>query len=226
LYDEAVTLNMPLARSLATRYRGRGIALADLEQVAYYGLIKAVRGFALDRGQDFRSYAVPTIRGELRRHFRDAGWVVRPPRRLQELQPRVWEAEEQLTQRLHRSPRPSEIAAHLEVAEDEVLEALSTDGCFVPASLDMPTTDGDGPVLADRRGDIDLGYDRAEARILLGPAVRRLKARDRRIIEMRFFEGLTQQKIGEEIGVTQMQVSRLLTRILGDLRKTIQPVGA
>ena len=212
---------LPLAASLAMRYRGRSIAYDDLYQVACLGLVNAVRGFDPSRGVDFRGYAVPTIRGELRRHFRDAGWTIRPPRRIQELQPRLWEAEATLVQQLHRSPRPAEIADFLGVPEDDVVEALCVDGCFSPSSLDAPVTADRDSSIGDQEGGEDLAFDQSEATIMLAPAVRRLQARDRRIVQLRFFEGWTQQQIGEEIGVTQMQVSRLLNRILGDLRDTI-----
>ena len=126
---------------MAARYRNRGIELEDLQQVALLGLTKAAHRFDPDLGHDFMSFAVPTIRGELRRHFRDLGWVVRPPRRVQELQSRISRAQAQLEQALGRSPRPSELASHLEVDLDDVVEALAADGCFTPTSLDTPLDD-------------------------------------------------------------------------------------
>lgn len=221
LHDKVVQLNMPLARMLANRYAGRGIALDDLRQVAYLGLVKAVRGYDPERGREFLGYAVPTIRGELRRHFRDAGWVVRPPRRIQELQARLWAADAELTQQLHRSPTAAELAKELGVSVDDVLESLSADGCFAPSSLDAPAADSDSGSLAERLGCEDDEYGRCEARMMLAEAVRGLGERDRTIVRLRFFEGWTQQQIGEEVGVSQMQVSRLLTRILTDLRASI-----
>jgi RNA polymerase sigma-B factor len=218
--QELVRLHMPMARGLAKRYAGRGLAMDDLIQVAYLGLVKAVRGFDPARGHEFYAYAVPTVRGELRRHFRDAGWVVRPPRRLQELQAQLWAAEAELTQELHRSPTAAEIAEMLDVTEEDILEALATDGCFAPSSLDAPTPDGEGSV-GDRLGDEDDEFDGAEARIVLAEALATLGDRERRIVELRFFEGWTQQQIGDEIGVSQMQVSRILTKILGQLRTQI-----
>jgi RNA polymerase sigma-B factor len=169
---------------------------------------------------------MPTIKGELRRHFRDAGWMVRPPRRIQELQARLWAAEAELTQSLQRSPTPSEIAAHLEVDVEEVIEALGVDGCFVPSSLDAPLGDGDSATVADRQGGEDIAFDSCEARVMLAPAVSKLGERDRKILELRFFRGWSQQQIGDEIGVTQMQVSRLLSRILGDLKVALTGVAA
>lgn len=215
-----VEANMPVARMLARRYAGRGLSVADLEQIAYLGLTSAAHRFDPSQG-DFLAYAVPTIKGELRKAFRDLGWTVRPPRRLQELQARVWQAEAELTQTLGRSPRPTELAAHLGVEVEEVIEVLAIDGCFAPSSLDLPVSDEDSTTYADHQGAPDPGFDRCEARAVLGPAVRSLTGRDRKIVELRFFHGWTQQQIGDEIGVTQMQVSRLLTRILSDLRHVI-----
>lgn len=221
LHERVIRLNMPVATSLAHRYRGRGVALDDLMQVAYLGLVKAVRGFAPDRGAGFLGYAVPTIRGEIRRYFRDAGWAVRPPRRVQELQARVWAAEAALVTLLQRSPTVSEVTEFLGVSLDEVNEALAADGCFIPSSLDAGRRDGEGESLADRQGDLDPGFESCEARLVLAPALRSLAERDRRIVELRFVRGWTQQRIGEEVGVTQMQVSRLLDRILEQLRVSI-----
>jgi RNA polymerase sigma-B factor len=221
LHERVVRLNMPLARDLASRYRGRGIAVDDLQQVAYLGLVKAVRRFDPRHGVGFLSFAYPTIRGELRRYFRDAGWTVRPPRRIQELQSRVWAAEAGLFQRLGRSPRPAEVAEALGVDEDQVVEALASDGCFTPVSLDAPSREDATGSVADALGGDEPGYDLAELRMLLGDALDTLCERDRLIVERRFVRGWTQDAIGRELGVTQMQVSRLLTRITRDLRHAI-----
>jgi RNA polymerase sigma-B factor len=228
LLDEVVVLNMPVARSVARRYRSKGIAEDDLDQVAYMALVRAARQFDPKFERDFLSYAVPTIRGELKKHFRDAGWTVRPPRWIQELQGRIGDAAAQLTQELGRSPRPSEIAERLDEDPERVLEALSTDGCYLPDSLDRPVREDEssGPSLGDHLGDDAAAYDAAEARLLLAPVVRRLGARDRRILDLRFFHDRTQQEIADEIGVTQMHVSRLLARILGDLREQLDDTGA
>jgi RNA polymerase sigma-B factor len=218
--DEIVRLNMTVASDCARRYRGRGVASDDLDQVAYLGLVKAVRGFDPGRGHDFLAFAVPTIRGELRRHFRDLGWALRPPRSIQELQTRILAAEGDLAQELGRSPRPSDFARHLDVDLEHVLDALGANGCFAPASLDVPAGDGDA-VLGDRLGGLDPGFDTAEARVTLAAVMRGLTPRERRILELRFFGGQTQAEIGADIGVTQMQVSRLLNRILGRLRERL-----
>jgi RNA polymerase sigma-B factor len=218
--DEIIRLNMVVARDCARRYRGRGIATDDLEQVAYLGLVKAVRGFDPARGFDFLAFAVPTVRGELRRHFRDLGWALRPPRSIQELQTRILAAEGDLAQQLGRSPRPSDFARHLDVDLEHVVDALGATGCFAPASLDVPTGDGDS-VLGDRLGGLDPAFDAAEARVTLAAVLRGLTPRERRILELRFFGGRTQAEIGADIGVTQMQVSRLLNRILARMRERL-----
>jgi RNA polymerase sigma-B factor len=219
--DEVVLLNMSLAHGIATRYRGKGVASDDLEQVAYMGLVKAVRGFDPTFERDFLSYAVPTIRGEVKRHFRDHGWAVRPPRRIQELQSEVSAALGQLTHTLGHSPRPSQVAQYLEVPLEDVIEALSADGCFTPTSLDTPVGEDGSGTLGELIADEQPELSASEARIMLAPAVRRLGERDRRILYLRFFKQCTQEQIAQEIGVTQMQVSRLLSRILSDLRGQI-----
>lgn len=215
--EEIIRLNMRVAADATKRFRNRGIATDDLEQVAYVGLVKAVQGFDPDRGHDFLSFAVPTIRGEVRRHFRDLGWTVRPPRSIQEAQTKILGCEGELTQRLGRPPRPSEIAEHLGIDLDLVVEALGANGCFAPASLDTSAVDDDEPLMK-HLGQEDPGFDVAEARALLAPLLARLSDRERKVVEMRFGRGATQSEIGREIGVTQMQVSRLLSRILRDLR--------
>jgi len=212
-----IETNVGVARSMASRYRNRGIDLDDLEQVALLGLTKAAQRFDPGAGHDFLSYAVPTIRGELRRHFRDSGWMVRPPRRVQDLQSRISRAQDELEATLGRSPRPTEVAAHLDVALEDVVEALTADGCFTPTSLDGPVGDGSAS-LGDLLGFDDTAVVAAEARIVLEPVVRKLSERDRRILHLRFVEERTQQEIAEEIGLTQAQVSRVLTRILTDLK--------
>jgi len=214
--DRAVELNMQVAADVARRYRSRGIAVDDLEQVAFLGLVKAVRGFDPRRGIDFLSYAVPTIRGEVRRHFRDHGWAVRPPRTVQQAQARITAVESDLCQELGRSPRPSEIAERLDLDLDLVVEALAANGCFAPTSLDTSVVD-DG-ALGDRLGEDDGGFDSAEARVALRPLLAHLDRRERIMLEMRFFKGCTQAEIGAVLGITQMQVSRLLSALLARLR--------
>lgn len=217
LVDDLVETNVGVARSIARRYRNRGIDLDDLEQVALLGLTKAAQRFDATAGYDFLSYAVPTVRGELRRHFRDAGWMIRPPRRVQELQSRISRAQQELEASLSRSPRPTEIAAHLSEDLDAVIEALSADGCFTPTSLDLTVAEGSSS-LGDLIGAEDRAIESTEARIVLAPVVRELSDRDRRIVHLRFYEERTQQEIAEAVGLTQAQVSRVLTRILSSLR--------
>ncbi len=221
LRAEVVVLNMGVARAIAHRYRRRGLAEDDLEQAAYVGLVKAVNGFDPAHERDFLSYAVPTVAGEVKRFFRDFGWSVRPPRRVQELQGGIARSSNELTQSLGRSPTPAEVAADLGVDVESVIEALAADGAFTPASLDVPVGEDGTATLGDLMPADETGFSSAEARVVLGPIVRALSTRDRRILELRFFEGWTQEQIARDIGVTQMQVSRLLSRILRDLRSEL-----
>ena len=219
-HDRAVVANLAVARSLAARHRGKGIDQDDLEQVAYTALVLAVRRFDPARGDDFLSFAVPTIAGELKRHFRDLGWFVRPPRRLQEVQLSVLSARVTLAGQLGRSPKCSEIAQHLGLPDSDVEEALALDGAFRPTSLDLPVEDGGGPAPAERLVHHD-DHKPLEARLLLEPALARLPERDRLVVMLRFWEGLTQAEIGVRIGVTQTQVSRILARACDELRGTV-----
>jgi RNA polymerase sigma-B factor len=223
LLDEVVVLNVEVARSIAMRYRSRGIAVEDLKQVACLGLIKAVRGYDPEVGTAFLAYCVPTIRGEIKRYFRDHGWTVKPPRRVQELQARIKSAESDLSTSMGRPPRPSELATYLEEDLGDVIEALAVNGCFTPSSLDRPVTEDSSVSLGDLLGSDDHDKVAAEARVMLAPVVRTLSERDRKILMLRFFRGWTQSEIAEELGVTQMQVSRLLSRILRDLHRGLHP---
>lgn len=222
LLEEVVVLNVSVAESIASRYRGRGVGDDDVEGVARLALVKAVRRYDVDSGHDFLSFAVPTIRGEIKRYFRDSGWMIRPPRRIQEIQASIAAVESELGAALGQSPRPSELAKALDLDLSDVEEALAARGCFVPASLDRPVGEAGEMPLAELLGAEDPAQAAAEARAVLGPVVSRLAPRDRRVIELRFFAGLTQREIAEDIGVTQMQVSRLLARILRDLRKNLE----
>jgi RNA polymerase sigma-B factor len=218
LETEAALLNMDMARSIAARYWGRGEPAEDLTQVAYVGLMKAIHGFDPAQGDDFASYAVPTIAGEVKRHFRDKSWTVKAPRWIQELQADISAANDSLVQELQRLPRTEETAERLGVPEERVDEALSADGCFTPTSLDGRGPTGEGYALADRLGDQDRDLQRAEIRVALAPLLEELPERDRKILDLRFFRGWTQSQIASNLGVTQMQVSRLLSRILKNLR--------
>jgi RNA polymerase sigma-B factor len=224
LLDEVIVLNMGMADSVVSRYAGRGVATEDLRQVAYAALTQAAHRFDPAQGTEFAAFAVPTMRGEVRKYFRDRGWMVRPPRRVQELQPAVWAANEELWHQLGRSPRPSEVAAHIGESEEAVIEALSIAGCFQPSSLDKPVyadETGAGTSLGEFLPSEEEGDEGADARVMLQPVLRRLSERDRRILRMRFFEGLTQREIAAVLGITQMQVSRLLSRIFRDLRTSL-----
>ncbi len=216
---------MGVARDVAHRYEGRGVASDDLRQVAYLGLVKAVRRFDPARGTDFLGYAVPTVRGEIRRWFRDAGWMVRPPRSIQELQARITRARSELAHELGRPPELSEIAAHLAEDQGAVGRAMAANGCFSPSSLDAEEDDDPGAALAQRLGGADPGYARVEARVALTPLVRGLDDRERLMLRMRFADGATQREIGAALGVTQTQVSRLMSSLLARLRGELEGVA-
>ena len=222
--EQVIGLNMVVARDVARRYHGRGLAADDLDQVAYLGLCKAVRHYDATKATDFHSYAVPTIRGELRRWFRDAGWAVRPPRSVQELQSKVTAAQDDLTHALGRPATPDEIADALAVETAAVHDALAANGCFTPTSLDAPYEGGAD--IGARLGGTDPAFARAEARMALAPLLAGLSRRERHMLELRFVQGATQAEIGAEIGVTQMQVSRLLSALLSRLREQMTTPGA
>ncbi|SEE75198.1 SigB/SigF/SigG family RNA polymerase sigma factor [Jiangella alba] len=226
LLDEVVILHLNVAAAIARRYDRRGIEHEDLLQVANLGLVGAARRFDPGRGKDFISFAVPTIRGEVKKYFRDHGWAVRPPRRVQEMAAAVSAATQEMSQVNGVAPGAAELADHLGVGVDDVVEASASRECFKTASLDYRGDDGDESAFADTLGKDDDGYTRVDAVAMLAPACRMLKPRDRHIVYLRFFKGLTQQEIGAEFGVTQMQVSRLLARILGSLRNQLRPQGA
>lgn len=227
LLDEAIELNLGIAHSIAGRFRGRGVEADDLDQVAYLGLVKAARSYRPDTETPFLAYAVPTIRGEVKRYFRDCSWTVRIPRRLQELQGSIASVRPRLVQDLQRDPTLEELADELGTTVAEVEAALAADGCFSVLSLDRPI-DGDSTAsLADTIADEeDSAFERTEAVAILEPVLSELAPRERKILELRFFEGHTQADIGAEIGVSQMQVSRLLRGILDRLRDQIEPPTA
>jgi RNA polymerase sigma-B factor len=223
LEDRLVEVNLQIALDVARRYRSRGVAVEDLEQVASLGLVKAARGYDPERATDFLSYAVPTIRGEVRRYFRDHGWTVRPPRTVQQAQARITAAESDLCQELGRAPRPSEIAESLGLDLDLVVEALAANGCFSPTSLDATPLGAENGI-GERLGEDDASFDSAEARVALQPLLAHLDRRERIMLEMRFFKGSTQSEIGAVLGITQMQVSRLLSALLARLRDELGSV--
>jgi RNA polymerase sigma-B factor len=218
--DELVTMHLPLAAFLARRFRDRGESLDDLTQVATIGLIKAVDRFDPDRGVEFSTFATPTIVGEIKRHFRDKGWAIRVPRRLQELRISIGRATAELSQSTGRSPTVAELAAHLEVSDEDILEGMESAQAYATLSLDSSSADGldEGSSLADTLGEDDPGLGEVETRETLHPLVATLPPREQRIIHMRFYENMTQAQIAEQIGVSQMHVSRLLAKSLAQLR--------
>jgi RNA polymerase sigma-B factor len=216
--EELLKLYQPLARYLARRFEGRGESLEDLTQVAALGLLKAIDRFDLERGVQFTTYAAATVIGELKRHFRDRGWAVRVPRRIQETGLRVSRAVSELNQELGHSPTVKEIGARTGYAEEEVLEALEASGAYNTLSLDAPVG-GEHTTIADRVSDDDDPFDRVEGWASMGPAIRALPARERRMLYLRFFEEKTQSQIADEMGISQMHVSRLLARTLRQLRE-------
>jgi RNA polymerase sigma-B factor len=218
LVSEVVELNMGVADAIASRYRRRGVPDDDLHQVAYLALTKAARNFDPEAGHDFLSYAVPTIRGEICRYFRDSGWMVRPPRKVQELQSRIFSVQSELSLTLGRSPSPREVATFLDEPLGDVEEALAAEGCFTPTSLDRTIGADSELTVGELLRAFDTSGSAAEARVVLAPLVRRLSERDRQVLRLRFFDDCTQAEIAQEIGVTQTQVSRLLSRIFCELR--------
>ncbi|HET6165283.1 MAG TPA: sigma-70 family RNA polymerase sigma factor [Marmoricola sp.] len=229
IHEEIVTLNLGVADSLAQRYSARGLPIDDLVQEARLALVRVVESFRPEYGHDFLSYAVPSILGALRKQFRDSGWTVRPPRRIQEAQQAINQARSDLLQNLGREPRVAELADTLDLDEETVIEALSADGCYTPASLDRPVggdaeADSGARTLGSVLGGDDPDYASCEARVMLRPLLERLEKRDRTVLRLRFVDGLTQREVGEEIGVTQMQVSRILSRIFNTLREEVGEV--
>ncbi|MFU8851449.1 SigB/SigF/SigG family RNA polymerase sigma factor [Micromonospora sp. SL1-18] len=217
--DKAIEAWLPLANHLAHRYSGRGEPTDDLAQTAAVGLIKAIDKFDPSRGVDFAGYAIPTIIGELKRHFRDRTWDVRVPRRLQELRLAISDANSALLQSLGRSPTVADVAAHLNLTEEEVLEGLEGARAYNAVSLSTPTGEGDRATeLGDLLGGEDVEFELAELRVALGPALATLDEREQKILTLRFYGNLTQSQIAEQVGVSQMHVSRLLARALTKLR--------
>jgi RNA polymerase sigma-B factor len=214
---------LPLARSLARRYAGKGEPLDDLEQVASLGLLKAIDRFDVSREVRFATFAVPTIAGELKRHFRDRGWMLHVPRDIQELSARVVRSREILTRELGRSPTATDVARALGTGVEQVLEALRAADTYRMMSLDEPLAEGAGALEAI--GGDDEGYELAEHRVLLRCGLDRLSDREREIVRLRYYEGLTQREIARAVGVSQMHVSRLIRRSIDAMRDTIEPVA-
>jgi RNA polymerase sigma-B factor len=223
--DQALVELMPLVRALASRYAGRGEPLEDLVQVGALGLIKAVDRFDVDRGVEFSSYAVPTIVGEIRRHFRDKAWAMHVPRRLKELSVRLSRVLDELTTELGRSPTIAELATATGVEEEDVIDALDSANAYSTRSLHAPFDDGDETSLADKLGEDDAGFAEVEDGSLVAAGLDALDERERRIVELRFFEEKTQSQIAAEVGISQMHVSRLLRSALATMRGRIEEVA-
>jgi RNA polymerase sigma-B factor len=220
--DRLVEMHLPLVEHLARRFRNRGEPLDDLVQVATIGLIKSVDRFDPERGVEFSTYATPTIVGEIKRHFRDKGWAVRVPRRLQELRLALTTATSELSQRNGRSPTVHELAEHLNLSEEEVLEGLESANAYSTLSLDVPEAgDDEAPAVADSLGAEDDALEGVEYRESLKPLLEQLPPREKKILLLRFFGNMTQSQIAEEVGISQMHVSRLLARTLAQLRESL-----
>ncbi|MEU8530396.1 MULTISPECIES: RNA polymerase sigma factor SigF [Streptomyces] len=215
-----VELNLALVKFAASRFRTRSEPMEDIVQVGTIGLIKAIDRFDLSRNVEFPTFAMPTIIGEIKRFFRDTSWSVRVPRRLQELRLDLARAGDELAQRLDRAPTVEELAAELGIGHDEVVEGMAASNAYTASSLDaQPEEDETEGTLADRIGYEDHGLEGIEYVESLKPMIAALPARDRKILSLRFTAGMTQSEIGEELGISQMHVSRLLARTLGRLRK-------
>jgi RNA polymerase sigma-B factor len=221
LRDQAIRAWLPMAERLARRYANRGVPTDDLVQTATVGLIKAVDRFVDGHGAGFVGYAIPTILGELKRHFRDQAWMIRVPRRLQELRLAITAANAELTQTLSRSPTVADIATHLGLTEESILEGLEGAQAYRTVSLSAPMYSDGTRVLSDTLGEDDDALAHAEARIALAPAMRSLDEREREILTLRFYGNLTQSDIAQQMGISQMHVSRLISRGLSTLRRRL-----
>lgn len=221
--DELVHLHLPLVEHAARRFRNRGEPLEDLTQVGTIGLLKAIDRFDVDRGVEFSTYATPTVVGEIKRYFRDKGWAIRVPRRLQELRMQIATATGDLTQQLGRSPTPRELAAAIGCSVDEVMEGIESSHAYSTLSLDTSDDSDDGPPsMLATLGVPDANIEHVEIRESIKPLLEGLGEREKRILLLRFFKNQTQSEIAEEIGVSQMHVSRLLARTLEQLRTSLQ----
>ena len=222
--DKIVERCLPLADHIARRFEGRGEPRDDLVQVARVGLVNAVVRFDVEAGSDFVSFAVPTIMGEVRRHFRDNSWSVKVPRRLKELHLRLGTATAELSQRLGRAPTATELASELGMERDEVVEGLVAGSSYNTLSIDTGggSDDDDARAIADTLGEVDVGLDRIEDREALRPLLEALPERERMVLVLRFFESMTQTQIAERVGISQMHVSRLLAKSLARLRDQLK----
>lgn len=224
--EQLVLAHLNLARFLASKFKNRGESLDDLVQVATIGLIKAIDRFDISRGLEFTTFATPTIMGEIKRHFRDKGWSVRVPRRLQELSAKVTQVSDKLTEKLQRSPSVDEIAQALGVSVDEVLEAMESAHAYTSVSLDVPQGDDDGTqssTVIDKYALVDEDLESSDDRIVLEQAIKDFSEREQQIIRMRFLEGFTQVEIAQKLQISQVQVSRLLRKTLQKFQEKLDP---
>lgn len=225
--EQLVMSHLNLVRFLANKFKNRGEPLDDLVQVGYLGLLKAIDRFDPDRGLEFTTYATPTILGEIKRHFRDKGWSVRIPRRLQELSAKVNQATDTLTTQFQRSPTIQEIADYLDASVDEVLEAMESSSAYssVPLEGTGSSENDDAPSVIDRYGSEDNELAFTDDRLVIEDALKGFSPREREVIELRFLKGMTQIEIAEQLGISQVQVSRLLRRTLKKIQDKIDPDG-
>lgn len=220
--DDLVHLHLPLVEHCVRRFRNRGEAHEDLVQVGTIGLIKAIDRFDTGRGVEFSTYATPTVIGEIKRHFRDKGWAIRVPRRLQELRMQITSATADLTQSLGRSPTAGELAEHIGCSIDDIIEGLESGNAYSTLSLDAPTdVEGGASSIVDFLGEPDAAIEHIEVRESLKPLLAELDDRSKRILMLRFFKNMTQSQIAAEVGISQMHVSRLLSRTLDQLRTSL-----
>lgn len=225
--EKLVMSHMNLVRFLANKFKNRGEPLDDLIQVGYLGLLKAIDRFDPSRGLEFTTYATPTIMGEIKRHFRDKGWSVRVPRRLQELSAKVNQATDVLTTELQRSPKIEEIAEYLDASVDEVLEAMESSSAYSSVSLEGTgnNDNDDAPSVLDRYATEDSALNFTDDRLIIEEALKGFSPREREVIDLRFLQGMTQIEIAEQLGISQVQVSRLLRRTLKKIQDKIDPEG-
>lgn len=224
--DELVMNHLNLVRFLAAKFKNRGEPLDDLIQVGTIGLIKAIDRFDPERGLEFTTFATPTILGEIKRHFRDKGWSVRVPRRLQELSAKVTTATDELTRELQHSPSTEEVAERLGVTVEEVLEAMESSSAYSSVSLETTASeDEDAPAVIDHYASVDQDLVSSDDRMVIEDAIKEFSPREQEVIRMRFHDGLTQVEIANKLGVSQVQVSRLLRRTLKKIQDKIDPEG-
>ena len=222
--EQLIVNHLNLVRFLAAKFANRGEALDDLVQVGTIGLIKAIDRFEPERGLEFTTYATPTVLGEIKRHFRDKGWSVRVPRRLQELSAKVNQATDALTQQLQHTPTVDDIADYLGVSADEVLEAMESGEAYSSVSLETSSSDDDdAPSILDRYGTVDTDLASSDDRILLDEVLSGFTPKEQEVVRLRFVMGFTQAEIAERLGIRQVQVSRLLRRTLKRMQEKIAP---